>query len=63
MFGRNVDFVAVMFITLVMLGLGWARSLHWNEAVDPIRIVNAIRIERCPLPLEVFSNLSCILHR
>jgi len=63
MFGRNIDFFAVLFITLVMLGLGWARSLQWNEAVDSIRIVDAIRIERCPLPREVLSNLSCILHR
>jgi hypothetical protein len=65
MFGRNVDFVSVMLITLVMLGLGWARSLQWNEALDSIRIVDAIRVERCPLPLprEVLSNLSSILHR
>jgi hypothetical protein len=63
MFGRNVDFVAVMLITLVMLGLGWARSLRWNEALDSIRIVNAIRIERCPLPRDILSNLSCILRR
>jgi hypothetical protein len=63
MFGRNVDFVSVMLITLVMLGLGWARSLHWNEALDSIRIVNAIRIERCPLPREVLSNLNSILYR
>ncbi len=32
MFGRNVDFTAVLFITLMMLGLGWVRSLHWTEA-------------------------------
>jgi len=60
---RNVDFFAVAFITLVMLGLGWAQSLHWNEAVDSIRIVDAIRIERCPLPRQVLSNLAWILHR
>ena len=56
MFGRNVDFVAVMLITLVMLGLGWARSLRWNEALDSIRIVNAIRIERCPLPRDILRR-------
>jgi hypothetical protein len=63
MLGRNIDFFAVLFISLVMLGLGWARSLQWNEAVDSIRIVDAIRIERCPLPREVLSNLAWILHR
>jgi hypothetical protein len=63
MLGRNVDFIAVLFITLVMLGLGWVQSSHWREALDSIRIVNAIRIERCPMPRDILSNLSCILHR
>jgi len=67
MFGRNVDFVAVLFITLVMLGLGWVRSSHWpswsNDALDSIRIENAITVESCPFPREILSNLSCILHR
>ena len=46
MFGRNVDFVAVLFITLVMLGAGWARSWSWpswsDDALDSIRVENAI---------------------
>jgi hypothetical protein len=63
MFGRNIDFVAVLFITLVMLGLAWARSWQWTEALDSIRIENAIRVERCPLPRDILSNLTCILHR
>jgi len=63
MFGRNVDFVAVLFITLVVLGLGKAGSWQWTEALDSVRIENAIRIERCPLPREILSNLACILHR
>jgi hypothetical protein len=63
MLGRNIDFVAVLFITLVMLGLAWVRSSHWSEALDSIRIENAIHIERCPLPRDILSNLSCILHR
>jgi hypothetical protein len=72
MFGRNVDFVAVLFITLVMLGAGWARSWSWpswsDAALDSIRVENAIvenptNVERCPLPREFLSNLSCILHR
>jgi hypothetical protein len=63
MFGRNVDFIAVLFITLMMLGLGWVQSSHWREALDSIRVGNAIHIESCPFPREIFSNLSCILHR
>jgi hypothetical protein len=67
MFGRNVDFVSVLLITLVMLGLGWARSWSWpawsDAALDSIRVGNAIHVERCPLPREILSNLSCILHR
>jgi hypothetical protein len=67
MFGRNVDFVAVLCITLVMLGLGWVRSWHWqswsNDALDSIRIENAINVESCPFPGEILSNLNCILHR
>jgi len=69
MFGRNVDFVAVLFITLVMLGAGWARAWSWTDAaLDSIHVENAIvenpiNVERCPLPREFLSNLSCILHR
>jgi hypothetical protein len=67
MFGRNVDFVAVLFITLVMLGFGWVRSAHWlawsNDALDSIRFENAIQVDRCPLPSGILSTLSCILNR
>jgi hypothetical protein len=63
MFGRNVDFIAVLFITLMMLGLGWARSSHWAEALDSIRVENAIRVESCPLPRGILTSLSCILQR
>jgi hypothetical protein len=63
MFGRNIDFVAVLLISLVMLGLGSLRSWHWTEALGSIRIENAIRVESCPLPRDFLSNLTCILHR
>jgi hypothetical protein len=63
MLGRNIDFVAVLFIALVMLGLGWVRSWHWTEALDSMHVENAIQIERCPLPRDILSSLSCILHR
>jgi hypothetical protein len=63
MFRRNIDFVAVLCITLVMLGLGWAGSWRWTEALGSIRVENAIRVERCPLPRDILSSLNSILHR
>jgi hypothetical protein len=63
MFGRNIDFVAVLFITLLMLGLDWARSWHWTEALGSMRVENAIRVERCPSPRDILSSLNSILHR
>ena len=63
MLGRNIDFAAVLLITLMMLGLGWVRSWHWTEALDSIRVENAIRVEGRPSSRQILSNLSCILHR
>ena len=57
MFGRNVDFFAVLFIALAMLGFAEARTWHMP---DSIRIGNAIDIERCPTTQQVLSNLSSI---
>jgi hypothetical protein len=57
MFGRNVDFFAVLFIALAMLGFAEARTWHMP---DSIRIGNAIDIERCPTAQQVLSNLSSI---
>jgi hypothetical protein len=63
MFGRNIDFFAVSFIALAMLGFAEVRSWHLAEALDSIRIENAIQVERCPVSQQVLSNLSSILHR
>ena len=60
MFGRNVDFFAVLFIALAMLGFAEVRSWHFQEALDSIRIENGIQIERCPVSQRVFSNLASI---
>ena len=60
--GRNIDFIAVLAISLVLLGLGWARSSHWTQALDSIRVGNAIQVERIP-PSGILSRLSCILNR
>jgi len=56
-FGRNVDFFAVLFIALAMLGFAEARTWHMP---DSIRIGNAIDVERCPTTQQVLSNLSAI---
>jgi hypothetical protein len=61
MFGRNIDFFAVFFIGLAMLGLAEVRSLHLPEAMDSIRIDNAIHVVDCPISRQVLSNLSSIL--
>jgi hypothetical protein len=62
MFGRNIDFFAVFFIALAMLGFAAVRSWHLQEALDSIRIENAIQVERCPTSRQVLSNLASIFH-
>jgi hypothetical protein len=62
MFGRNIDFFAVFFIALAMLGFAELRSWHLAEALDSIRVENAIDIERCPISQKVLTNLSAIFH-
>jgi hypothetical protein len=62
MFGRNIDFFAVLFIALAMLGFAEVRSWHLLEALDSIRVGNAIQVERCPISEQVLSNLSSIFH-
>jgi hypothetical protein len=57
MFGRNVDFFAVLVIAVAMLGFAEARTWHMP---DSIRIGNAIDVERCPTTQQVLSNLSSI---
>jgi hypothetical protein len=62
MFGRNIDFFAVLFIALAMLGFTELRSWHIPEALDSIRVENAIQVERCPISRQVLSTLSSMLH-
>ena len=57
MFGRNVDFFAVLFIALAMLGFAEVRTWH---IPDSVRIGNAIDVESCPTTQQVLSNLSAI---
>jgi len=62
MFGRNIDFFAVFFIAVAMLGFAEVRSWHLQEALDSIRIGNAIQVEHCPTSRQVLSNLASIFH-
>jgi hypothetical protein len=61
MFGRNVDFFAVCCIAVAMLGFAEARSWHFQEALDSIRVENAIQVDRCTTSRHVMSTLSSIL--
>ena len=62
MFGKNVDFVAVLFISLVMLGFAEVRAWHVANPLDSIHFQDAIEIERCPLTSQVLSTFSSIFH-
>jgi hypothetical protein len=62
MFKQNIDFFAVSFIALAMLGFAEVRSWHFQEALDSIRVGNAIQVERCPISRQVLSNITSILH-
>ena len=61
MCSRNIDFFAVLVITLAMLGFSKLASLRVPDALDPIRLQNAIHVESCPLPGEILSRLAYIL--
>ena len=61
MFGRNVDFFAVLFIALAMLGFAELRSLHFPN-LDTIRIEDAIQVDPCPTTRQVVSNILSIFH-
>jgi hypothetical protein len=62
MLRRNIDFFAVLFIALAMLGFAEARSWNVREALDSIRVENAIQVERCPISRQVLSNITSIFH-
>jgi hypothetical protein len=62
MFRRNIDFFAVSFIALAMLGFAEVRSWHLPEALDSIGFKNAIDVEQCPISKQVLSNLASLLH-
>jgi hypothetical protein len=62
MFGRNIDFLAVGLIALVMLGFSSASSLRIDRVVGPIpiQLQSASNADSCPID-EVLSRISYIL--
>lgn len=63
MFRRHIDFIAVLFIAAVMIGFSKAPSLRIPDAVDTIRLQNAISSDPCPISREILSRLAYILNR
>ena len=61
MFGRNIDFLAVIFIAVVMLGFSKASSLKLPEAIDSIQMQNAVSVDTCPIRDKVLSRIAFIL--
>ena len=61
MLGRNIDFFAVLFIALAMLGFAELQSLHLPD-LDHIRVEDAIQVGRCPFSSQALSNLTAIFH-
>jgi hypothetical protein len=63
MFRRNIDFLAVLFIAVVMLGFSKASSLRLPEVMDSIQMQNAVSVDSCPIRREVLSRIAYILNQ
>ena len=61
MFGRNVDFLAVLLIAIAMLGFSKAASLRVPEVMDSIQLQDAVSVDSCPR--EVLSRIAYILNQ
>jgi hypothetical protein len=61
----NIDFLAVFFIAIVMLGFSKMASLRVPDALDSIQIQNAVSVDSCPLQIrnEVLSRIAYILNQ
>lgn len=61
---RNIDFLAVGLIALVMLGFSWVSSVRIDNVVGPIQLQNA-SLKSCPLEItnEVLSRIDYILNQ
>jgi hypothetical protein len=59
----NIDFLAVFFIAVVMLGFSKMASLRLPEVMDSIQLQNAVSVDTCPIRDEVISRIAYILNR
>jgi hypothetical protein len=54
----NIDFLAVLFIAVVMLGFSKMSSLR-----IPVQMQNAVSVDPCPIRNEVLSRIAYILNQ
>jgi len=60
----NIDFLAVLFIAVVMLGFSEVRSLRIpSDVLDSIQMQNAVSVDSCPIRNEVLSRIAYILNQ
>ena len=60
----NIDFLAVLFIAVVMLGFSKMASLRFPaDVLDSIQIQNAVSVDSCPIQREVLSRIAYILNQ
>jgi len=60
----NIDFLAVFFIAVVMLGFSKMASLRFPaDVVDSIQMQNAVSVDSCPIQREVLSRIAYILNQ
>ena len=62
MFRRNIDFLAVLFIAVAMMGFSKARTVRFEQPGDMIRWDNARNVEQ-PCPLKILSHIAYILNQ
>ena len=60
----NIDFLAVLFIAVVMFGFSKIASLRIPaDVVDSIQMQNAVSVDSCPIRNEVLSRIAYILNQ
>jgi hypothetical protein len=62
MFRRHIDFLAVLFLAVVMAAFSKASSVLLPPA-DVVRMQNAVNVDSCPISREVLMRLEDILNR
>jgi hypothetical protein len=62
MFKRNIDFLAVFFIAVAMLGFSKASSLRLAEPIESIQLQKVGNVDSCPFN-EALSRIAYILNQ